>query len=59
MSGKTLNDLLRKQMGFEGIIISDDMTMGAIAKEYSLKDALKKAIDGVSNMQICPVLITC
>jgi beta-N-acetylhexosaminidase len=45
MSEKTLTDLLRKEMGFKGIIISDDMTMSAITNEYSLDHALKNAIN--------------
>ncbi len=36
-------DLLRKG-GFEGVIVSDDMQMGAIIKHYPLKDALAKAL---------------
>jgi beta-N-acetylhexosaminidase len=45
MSQKTLDSLLRKKMGFKGLIISDDMTMDAIAKQYSLRESLKKAVN--------------
>lgn len=45
MSKKTLTDLLRNQMGFKGIIVSDDITMGAIANEYRLNESLKNAIN--------------
>jgi len=37
--------LLRKQMGFEGVIVSDDMQMKAIAQHYSLKEAVTLAIN--------------
>lgn len=45
MSYKTLTNLLRKQLHFNGLIVSDDMTMGAITKEYLLADTLQKAIN--------------
>ncbi|NLY46722.1 MAG: beta-N-acetylhexosaminidase [Tissierella sp.] len=39
LSKKILGDLLRDEMGYEGVIISDDMTMGAIVNNYSLEEA--------------------
>lgn len=45
MSQKTLTGLLRNTMGFNGIIVSDDMTMGAITREYTLSEALQHAIN--------------
>ena len=44
LSSKVLNHLLRREMGYQGIIISDDMQMGAIRDEYSLETALKRTI---------------
>lgn len=46
MSSTTLTKLLRQELGFKGIIISDAMDMGAIAKEYPLEVALQKGING-------------
>lgn len=40
MSSKIMNELLRKELGFDGVIISDDMTMGAIVENYTLEDAV-------------------
>ena len=37
--------LLREKMGFNGVIISDDMQMEAISAHYSLKEALTLAIN--------------
>ena len=34
LSSKILQDLLRKQLGFEGVILSDSMNMGAIRNNY-------------------------
>lgn len=39
MSPVIIQDLLRKDLAYEGIIISDDMTMGAIVNNYSIEDA--------------------
>ena len=45
LSGKMVNDLLRKQLGFQGVVFADDMQMKAISNEYELKDAVEKAIN--------------
>lgn len=39
LSHKILGDLLRDELGYEGVIVSDDMTMGAIVNNYSLEEA--------------------
>ncbi len=41
---KKVMEMLRKQMGFSGVIISDDMLMGAISKNYSTPEAIKMAL---------------
>jgi len=43
LSRKTINRL--RAIGFNGVVISDDMQMGAIAKHYSLKERLRLAIN--------------
>ncbi len=45
LSEKFLNDLLRKKIGFDGIIISDDLQMDAIAKHFGLEEAIIQAIN--------------
>ncbi len=52
MSYNTLTNKLRVQMNYDGIIISDDMAMGAIAKEYDLTTCLEKAINAGVDMFI-------
>jgi len=42
--------LLREKMGFTGLIISDDMQMGALTKHYSLKERVTLAINAGVNI---------
>ena len=41
LSERILKDLLRKKMGFEGVVISDDIAMGALTQNFSMPDILK------------------
>lgn len=45
-----ITDILRKQLNFNGIVISDDMTMGAISKNYNIGDAAIKAVKADSDI---------
>lgn len=44
MSQKIITGQLRNNLGFKGVVITDDMTMGAIAKNYNIQTATVKAI---------------
>lgn len=44
MSRRIITDLLKKTMGFEGLVISDCMEMSAIKKYYGTIEGIKKAI---------------
>lgn len=44
LSRPIVTDLLRGELGFDGVILSDDMQMGAILEEYSLETAAIEAI---------------
>jgi beta-N-acetylhexosaminidase len=50
MSKVVLTDTLRKQLGFNGVIITDDMTMGAIAENYSIDQAAVQSVKAGSDM---------
>ncbi len=50
LSNATIEGLLRKQLGFNGVVISDDLTMGAIAGQYSLEESVKKALNAGVDM---------
>ena len=45
LSSKTVNGLLRNKLGFNGVVITDDLQMGAISKKYGLKNTLQLAIN--------------
>ena len=52
LSKPTITYLLRDELGFDGIIFSDDMQMGAIADNYGLELAVVQAIDAGVDMLI-------
>jgi beta-N-acetylhexosaminidase len=54
LSRKIMTDLLRESMGFEGLIISDDLEMGAIINERGLPQGAADALEaGVDLLLIC------
>ncbi|MEW6327420.1 MAG: beta-N-acetylhexosaminidase [Thermodesulfobacteriota bacterium] len=49
-----MTDILRSKMGFDGLIISDDMEMGAIERHFSLEEsAVLSLMAGVDIILIC------
>lgn len=51
---KDVIDILKKDLKFEGLVVSDDMTMGAITKNYNLEDSVLKSINaGVDLVLVC------
>ncbi len=45
LSHNTVDGLLRKKLGFNGVVITDDLQMGAISQKYSLADTITLAIN--------------
>lgn len=43
-SKKLVTDVLRGELGYDGVVISDDLEMGAIRKHYKPREALRQAI---------------
>ena len=52
LSHTMLTGLLRETMGFDGVIVSDDLQMQAISHHYSLDDALRLTINAGADMLI-------
>lgn len=50
LSGNFINDLLRKEMNFDGVVITDDLEMGAIVKNYGIGEACKMALTAGNDM---------
>lgn len=50
MSKKVTTDILRDRLGFDGVIATDDMTMGAIVDNYNLADAVIMSINAGSDL---------
>ncbi len=44
LSHKIITGVLREQLGYDGVIISDDMQMGAIANHYAFDEAVQVAV---------------
>lgn len=54
MSYEIVTNILRKDLGFDGLVVSDDMTMGAITENYSIEEASVKSINaGVDLLLVC------
>jgi len=45
LSKKIIQDKLRGEIGFNGVVITDDLQMGAITKHFSLRDVLRLSIN--------------
>lgn len=52
MSSKLIQGLLRDELGYDGVIVSDDMTMGAIVENYSLEDAVLSFIESGGDIAL-------
>lgn len=45
LSANIIGGILRGTLGFDGVVISDDMNMDAIAEHYTVREALKLSIN--------------
>jgi beta-N-acetylhexosaminidase len=50
LSKVVISDLLRKELGFNGVIITDDMTMGAITLNYDINKAAVTSLKAGSDI---------
>lgn len=54
LSPPIITDLLRKELGFQGLIVTDAMDMGGIANLYSPEEAALKAVQAGVDMVLLP-----
>ena len=52
LSKTIADDLLRKQMGYDGVVMTDDLDMGAIAKHYDLNTAIRQILSADIDMTL-------
>lgn len=54
LSKLVVTDILRGELGFDGLIVSDDMTMKAITRAYGLGEACVMALEaGIDLLLVC------
>lgn len=54
LSFNIVTKLLRQEIGFQGLVVTDDMEMGAIVKNYGMGEACKMAFKaGIDMFLIC------
>lgn len=54
MSYEIVNGILRVQLNFEGVVITDSLEMGAITDEYTAAEAAVNAIEAGCDILLCP-----
>ncbi len=54
MSQEIVTGLLREELGYDGIIITDSVGMGAIADHYTSAEAVVQALSAGCDMVLCP-----
>ena len=50
LSHRIITGMLREEMGYDGVVISDDLQMGAISKHYGFETALRNAINAGTDL---------
>lgn len=53
LSPEVLEGILRKELGFDGVIVTDAMEMGAITRQYSTADACVLAVKAGADVLLC------
>ena len=54
LSPKVVTGLLREEMGFDGVVCTDDLTMGAVSNTYGMGEAAVLAVEAG-----CDLLLVC
>lgn len=56
MSKRILTDILREDMGFAGVIVTDALDMAAISDNFAAEDILTLSINAGANMLLLPTV---
>jgi beta-N-acetylhexosaminidase len=54
LSSRVLRDLLRTEMGYEGLVVTDDVKMGALQNDYPLAERVVRPIEAGSDIILTP-----
>lgn len=50
LSRKTITGLLRGALGFDGVVVTDDLQMGAISRHYGMEQAMELAVNAGADI---------
>jgi beta-N-acetylhexosaminidase len=50
LSTELLQSILRRQLGFDGVILADDLGMGAIARHYESGESVRKSLEAGTDI---------
>jgi beta-N-acetylhexosaminidase len=54
LSSRVLRDLLRTEMGYDGLVVTDDVKMGALQNDYPLAERVVRPIEAGSDIILTP-----
>ena len=54
LSKTIMTDILREELGFQGVIITDALDMGAITEYYTTEEAVVQAVEAGADMLLMP-----
>ena len=57
LSRKIITELLKKEYGFKGLVISDALDMGAIAKHFTSEQAVTESFNAGIDVALMPMVI--
>jgi beta-N-acetylhexosaminidase len=52
LSKPTISRLLREKLGFRGVVLTDDMQMGAIAHNFGFEEAIRLSIEAGADILV-------
>ncbi|HVF39301.1 MAG TPA: glycoside hydrolase family 3 N-terminal domain-containing protein [Gemmatimonadaceae bacterium] len=58
LSSYFMTDILRKEMGFKGLLVTDAMTMGGVANRYGATEPLLLALEAGADILLMPRNVT-